>query len=142
MPDEPDIPPGPPRIPPGPPRRPPGPPPGTHSRLGRSLAGWVREAREAVLDDESIESLLRVSLHAAAEEVPLRTIAEAVGEALGVPTRSITAEEAGAHFGWFGPFAGIDNPTSSTLTRERLGWRPREVGLLEDIRATELAPAG
>jgi GntR family transcriptional regulator len=49
-------------------RRPPGPPPGTHSRLGRSLAGWVREAREAGLDDESIESLLRVSLHAAAEE--------------------------------------------------------------------------
>ena len=27
-------------------RRPPGPPPGTHSRLGRSLARWVREARE------------------------------------------------------------------------------------------------
>src|ERR1700752_4511379 len=26
---------------------PPGPPPGTHSRLGRSLAQWVREAREA-----------------------------------------------------------------------------------------------
>ena len=25
---------------------PPGPPPGTHSRLGRSLARWVREARD------------------------------------------------------------------------------------------------
>jgi nucleoside-diphosphate-sugar epimerase len=82
-------------------------------------------------------------LHAAAEEgIPLRAIAEAVGEALGVPTRSITAEEAPAHFGWFGPFAGIDNLTSSTLTRERLGWRPREVGLLEDIRASELVTAG
>src|SRR5215470_1573167 len=44
--------------------RPPGPPPGTHSRLGRSLARWVREAREAGLDDESIESLLRVTLRA------------------------------------------------------------------------------
>jgi GntR family transcriptional regulator len=42
--------------------RPAGPPPGTHSRLGRSLAGWVREAREAGLDDEAIESLLRVTL--------------------------------------------------------------------------------
>ena len=40
-----------------------GPPPGTHSRLGR-LARWVREAREAGLDDESIESLLRVTLRA------------------------------------------------------------------------------
>jgi GntR family transcriptional regulator len=43
---------------------PPGPPPGTHSRLGRSLAHWVREARKSGLDDESIESLLRVTLRA------------------------------------------------------------------------------
>ncbi len=49
-------------------RRPDGPPPGTHSRLGRSLARWVREAREAGLDDESIESLLRVTLRAAAAD--------------------------------------------------------------------------
>jgi len=49
-------------------KRPPGPPPGTHARLGRSLARWVREAREAGLDDDSIESLLRVTLRAAAEE--------------------------------------------------------------------------
>src|SRR6202044_3070626 len=47
---------------------PPGPPPGTHSRLGRSLARWIREAREAGLDDESIESLLRVTLQAAPQE--------------------------------------------------------------------------
>ena len=49
-------------------KRPPGPPPGTHSRLGRSLARWVQQAREAGLDDESIESLLRVQLRAAAEK--------------------------------------------------------------------------
>src|SRR6201994_3444957 len=48
--------------------RPPGPPPGTPPRLGRSLARWVREARAAGLDDESIESLLRVTLQAAPEE--------------------------------------------------------------------------
>jgi GntR family transcriptional regulator len=48
--------------------RPPGPPPGTHSRLGRSLARWVREARDAGLDDESIESLLRLTLRAADQE--------------------------------------------------------------------------
>ena len=48
--------------------RPPGPPPGTHARLGRALAGWVREARAAGLDDDAIESLLRVTLQAAAEE--------------------------------------------------------------------------
>jgi GntR family transcriptional regulator len=43
-------------------RRPPGPPPGTHARLARSLAQWVRGAREAELDDDSIESLLRITL--------------------------------------------------------------------------------
>ena len=49
-------------------KRPPGPPPGTVARLGRSLARWVQQAREAGLDDESIESLLRVTLRAAEEE--------------------------------------------------------------------------
>ena len=49
-------------------RRPPGPPPGTITRLGRGLARWVRDARDAGLDDESIESLLRVTLQAADEE--------------------------------------------------------------------------
>jgi len=49
-------------------KRPPGPPPGTISRLGRGLALWVQQAREAGLDDESIESLLRVTLRAAAEK--------------------------------------------------------------------------
>jgi DNA-binding transcriptional regulator YhcF (GntR family) len=48
--------------------RPPGPPPGTHSRLGRALAVWVRQARAAGLDDEAIESLLRVTLQESAEE--------------------------------------------------------------------------
>jgi GntR family transcriptional regulator len=48
--------------------RPPGPSPGTHSRLGRKLAAWVREARAAGLDDDAIESLLRVTLQAPAEE--------------------------------------------------------------------------
>ena len=49
-------------------KRPDGPPPGTHTRLGRGLARWVREARAAGLDDDSIESLLRVTLRAANAE--------------------------------------------------------------------------
>ena len=47
---------------------PPGPPPGTHSRLGRKLGTWVREARAAGLDDEAIESLLRTTLQNQAEQ--------------------------------------------------------------------------
>jgi GntR family transcriptional regulator len=46
-----------------------GPPPGTHSRLGHSLARWVREAREAGLDDEAIESLLKITLRQADDSV-------------------------------------------------------------------------
>ena len=49
-------------------KRPPGPPPGTHARLARSLGRWVSEAREAGLDAESMEELLRVTLRAADEE--------------------------------------------------------------------------
>ncbi len=30
-------------------------------------------------------------------------------------------------------FVGIDNLVPSQLTRERLGWRPKERGLLEDL---------
>jgi GntR family transcriptional regulator len=48
--------------------RPAGPPPGIHARLGRSLTRWVSEARAAGLDDESMESLLRVTLQAKLEE--------------------------------------------------------------------------
>jgi GntR family transcriptional regulator len=48
-----------------------GPPPHTFSRLGRSLSRWVREARAAGLDDEAIESLLKLTLQAdsAQEEI-------------------------------------------------------------------------
>jgi nucleoside-diphosphate-sugar epimerase len=77
-------------------------------------------------------------LHAVAEEgIPLRSIAEAVGEGLGLPVRSLAAEDAPAHFGWFGGFVGVDNPTSSALTREATGWAPREAGLLADIRKSD-----
>ena len=58
-------------------RRPAGPPPTTHSRLGRSLARWVREARDAGLDDEAMESLLRITMRAddAANAAPDEEIA-------------------------------------------------------------------
>ena len=48
--------------------RPPGPPPGTYTRLGRSLTQWVQDARKAGLDDEAIESLLRITLRSTSEE--------------------------------------------------------------------------
>ncbi len=80
--------------------------------------------------------------HAVAEEgVPVRAIAEAVGAGLGVPVRSVTAEEAAEHFGWLGVFVDMDLLASSAWTRERLGWTPTGPGLLEDLRAMDYGSA-
>jgi nucleoside-diphosphate-sugar epimerase len=74
-------------------------------------------------------------LHAVAEEgVTIKAIAETIGAGLGVPVRSITADEAPAHFGFLGGFLGRDNPTSSAWTRRELGWDPQGPGLLSDLR--------
>ncbi|MBR7829081.1 SDR family oxidoreductase [Actinospica sp. MGRD01-02] len=74
------------------------------------------------------------TLHAAAEQgVEFRRIAEAIGAGLDVPVRSVAGAEIPAYFGGFTGFAQIDNPTSSTLTRERYGWDPQQPGLIEDI---------
>jgi nucleoside-diphosphate-sugar epimerase len=72
--------------------------------------------------------------HAVAEEgVPLRDIAEVIGRGLKVPVVSKPPTEAADHFGFFGHFAGLDGPASSTQTQKRLGWRPTGPGLLSDL---------
>jgi nucleoside-diphosphate-sugar epimerase len=74
-------------------------------------------------------------LHGVAEEgVPMRAIAEAIGKGLGVPVRGLAEDEARKHFDWFARFVAIDNPSSSALTRQALGWRPQEPELLTDMR--------
>ena len=73
--------------------------------------------------------------HAVAEEgVPVREIAEAIGRGLNLPTMSLFAERAAEHFGPLGSFAGLDLVASSTLTQKRLGWRPAQTVLLDDLR--------
>ncbi len=80
--------------------------------------------------------------HAVAEQgVPVRQIAEVIGAGLGLPVRSLSPEEAMEHFGWLGPFAGMDLPASSASTRERLGWSPEGPGLIEDLRNMDYASA-
>jgi nucleoside-diphosphate-sugar epimerase len=72
--------------------------------------------------------------HGVAEEgVPLRDIAEAIGKRLNVPVVAKSAEEAAAHFGFFAFFVGMDVPASSAQTREQLGWRPTQPGLITDL---------
>jgi hypothetical protein len=65
--------------------------------------------------------------------VPFRDIACVIGPRLGLPVVGKTGEDAADHFGWFAHFAALDNPSSSTFTRESLGWRPVEPALLPDL---------
>jgi nucleoside-diphosphate-sugar epimerase len=74
-------------------------------------------------------------LHAVGDEgVPVRDIAGAVGRHLGLPVASIAPEMAVDHFGWLGAFFSLDVPASSAITRQLLGWRPTNQGLLDDLQ--------
>jgi nucleoside-diphosphate-sugar epimerase len=82
-----------------------------------------------------------VRLHGVAEEgIPFRDIAEAIGRVLGVPTKSVTAEDAGRYLGFLATLAQLDDPTSNVRTREQLGWRPTHAGLLADIATAYVVP--
>ena len=71
------------------------------------------------------------------EGLAMRDIAAAIGAKLGLPTASVSNEEAQDHFGWLGMFIGTDMPASSQITREHLGWRPSHTGLLQDIATAQ-----
>jgi nucleoside-diphosphate-sugar epimerase len=69
-------------------------------------------------------------LHAVGDEgVPTREIAEVIGRHLDVPTASVPAGD----FGFLGYVLSVDQPASAALTRELLGWRPVQPGLIEDL---------
>ncbi|MFJ3820750.1 SDR family oxidoreductase [Streptomyces nodosus] len=70
------------------------------------------------------------SWHAVADEGdPVRDIATVIGRRLGLPVESVPTET----YGPLGPIFSADQPSSSTHTRQTLGWQPKHVGLLEDL---------
>jgi len=70
------------------------------------------------------------SWHAVADEgVRVRDIASVIGRRLGLPVQSVPAET----YGPLAPIFAADQPATSTLTRERLGWSPTHPGLLADL---------
>jgi nucleoside-diphosphate-sugar epimerase len=72
--------------------------------------------------------------HAVDEEgISMKAIAEALGRGLKVPVASIKPEEVAEHFGWLGHFIGHDMPSSSAITRKKLGWTPTGPGLIADL---------
>lgn len=111
----------------------------------KGSAAYVGDGRQrwAAAHRQDVARLYRLALekgtadgiyHAVGEEgVPMRQIVEVIARALKVPAVSIPQEEAGAFFGPFAMFAGLDMPASSTLTQQWLGWTPTQIGLIADI---------
>jgi nucleoside-diphosphate-sugar epimerase len=68
--------------------------------------------------------------HAVADEGDqVRDIATVIGRRLGLPVESVPGETYGA----LGPIFAADQPSSSTHTRQTLGWHPKHPGLLADL---------
>ena len=61
--------------------------------------------------------------------MPIRDIAEVIGCHLNLPAASAPAGD----FGFMGQILAVDQPASSGLTRELLGWRPVQPKLIEDL---------
>ena len=80
--------------------------------------------------------------HAVDEEgVPMKAIAEALGRGLKVPVVSITPEQVGEHFGWLSHFIGQDLSASSTITQQKLNWKPTGPGLIADLDGMDYTQA-
>ncbi len=84
-----------------------------------------------------------VHYHAVAEEeIPFRTIAEALGKSLGLPVVGKSGDvDIQGHFEWLTFLAMADMPASSAWTREFLEWVPREVSLITDIERGVYRPS-
>lgn len=71
--------------------------------------------------------------HGVAEEgIPFRQIAEVIGKQAGVRVVSVPTAT-WKQFSLLSRIVGADNPTSSALTGQRLGWVPAGSGLLTDL---------
>ncbi len=71
-------------------------------------------------------------LHAVGEEgVAMRDVAEVVAAKTGLPAAAVDPEQLGV----FGALLGGDQPASSAVTRDLLGWEPTGPTLLADLEA-------
>ncbi len=70
------------------------------------------------------------SWHAVADEGDaVRDIAAVIGARLGLPVETVPEET----YGPLGPIFAMDQPASSTHTRQQLGWTPTHPALLDDL---------
>ncbi len=111
----------------------------------RGMATYVDEGQtrwSAVHRDDAADLIVKVverptesRVHAVGEEgVSMRDIAEAIGVSLGIPTVSISRDQAQAEMGFLGMLMTVDASASSELTQRVYDWRPEGPTLLEDVR--------
>ena len=67
--------------------------------------------------------------------VTLREMAEAIGDALQVPVRSVSRDEAEAIWGNMTAFVQYENRASNRKAVQELGWHPKGIDRLTDIRS-------
>jgi len=110
---------------------------GVSAYIGDGRNRWpsVHRLDAAVLYRLALEKAVAgARYHAVADEgVPMRDMAAVIARHLNVPAESISPGDAAGHFRWLDHFAAADCPASSALTRERLGWMPTQIGMMDDI---------
>lgn len=82
--------------------------------------------------------------HAVADgEVPLRALAEAIAERVGVPALSVPLDElmVPGYFGFLANIVTHSYPASNLITRRDLGWEPVEPSLLDGLDNGNYFPA-
>ncbi|KAL3471917.1 hypothetical protein BJX99DRAFT_236613 [Aspergillus californicus] len=100
--------------------------------------------------DDAARLYLLAAKHAKAGEVFIgsgstattyKAFADAIGDAVQVPSKSITKEEAAARWGPFlAAFVGITNRASGRKAVATLGWKPVGPGLLWEVRSGSFVP--
>jgi nucleoside-diphosphate-sugar epimerase len=70
--------------------------------------------------------------------IKIKEIAELIGKELNLPVQSVSGDDIVNHFEWLSPFIASDGAATSLKTQEQLGWKPTQIGLLQDIQENYL----
>ena len=110
---------------------------GASAYVGEGSNRWtgVHRLDAAVLYRLALEKAAKGAWYHGVDEegIPFREIAEVIGRRLSIPVVGKSPKEAADHFGWIAHFTQLDGPASSKLTRERLGWQPKQTRLIPDL---------
>ncbi|RXK40389.1 hypothetical protein M231_02372 [Tremella mesenterica] len=72
------------------------------------------------------------------ENISTEKIAGTIAEGLGLETKEVNREQAQELLGFIGRVYGANIFATAKETKEKFGWQPKEIGLLEDIKLNYL----